>query len=296
MPPGDRGELAPPPRPRAEAGDEVPDYRAGCRCYECAESDSMLKNFSFDSAAVTGIRKTEGLGPRVRQRAFRTYPDVKRQLRLLRLESPKNLEAVDRCVTLSLAAFDIEAISYEPGDDHSLDANLDLEPVSNIRLDSSVRRMQKICLIGHHDNLMRERGEGVRIFRTMTNDEEVVARYADFFLGQQREARRVKAGLLAPLYELIDAFERGHEEFSRGHKKEQRFRSTLLGELQVSLDRLRDRFYIFVLHNKSYDNVLLAKLLASARASSGKGGRSDCGYQRHGNKKKKPIELFSLPV
>ncbi len=283
MPPGDRGELAKPRRAPPEAGAEDGAYRAECRCLECAESDSMLPNFSFDSAAVKKQRRREGLGPRVRQRAFRTYPDVKRQLRLLRLDSPENLAAVDRCVVLSLAAFDVESITYEPGDDHVLDANLELEPVSSTRLDSSVRRVQKICLIGHHDNLMRERGEGVRVFRARTNDEEVVARYADFFLEQQREAKREKALLLAPLYEVVDAFESAHTEFCREHKKEQRFRSTLLGELQASLDRIRDRFYIFGLHSRSYDNVLLAKPLASNRASA-KRGRTDFGYQRHGNK------------
>ncbi len=283
MPPGDRGELATPRRAPPQA-DEDGLYRAACRCLECAGSDSLLPNFSFDSAAVKAQRRREGLGPRVRQRAYRTYPDVKRQLRLLRLDSPENLAAVDRCVTLSLAAFDIESITYEPGDDHVLDANLEIEPVTSIRMDSSVRRVQKICLIGHHDNLMRERGEGVRVFRARTNDEEVVARYADFFLERRREAASEKALLLAPLYEVVDAFELAHEEFCTEHRKEQRFKSTLVGELQASLDMLRDRFYIFGLHSKGYDNVLLAKPLASARASAAGRRRSDFGYQRHGNK------------
>ena len=218
-----------------------------CVCEICSDSsysDNMSK-----------------VGP---ERLITYQPDVTELLRLMGLDTPDNVAAVEKLCELSLASMDIESTTLPLDLDPPVDraTGVDHSVIDGVILEGHLQKIQKPLMIAHLDALMTE----PQVFVVKSDSEDsiydMMKDYWTFVRQRRDECRREKQLLVAHLVDLLSEYQLKHTEFcmlwqskSTAEEKEENdnnvvdllntWRHSIPGKLQASLSRLTGNYAVF---------------------------------------------------
>jgi len=215
-----------------------------CECNLCS-SDTFSANM-------------ENAGP---ERLCSYFLDLSDLLKLLGLDSPDNVAAVERMCELSVASMDIESMTVQ----------VDLEPpvkevgglaygtVDSASLEGHLKKVQKPLMIAHMDETLKAGGD-VTVFQIESDAEESIYKmmreYWAFVKSQQWEAIKQKRELAAPLLAVLQDYKTVHFEvyfeWCRDNNQEYdrtsisgAWRASLPGQLEKRLLKLVSDYTVF---------------------------------------------------
>jgi len=189
------------------------------------------------------------------------FLDLSDLLKLLGLDSPDNVAAVERMCELSVASMDIESMTVQ----------VDLEPpvkevgglaygtVDSASLEGHLKKVQKPLMIAHMDETLKAGGD-VTVFQIESDAEESIYKmmreYWAFVKSQQWEAIKQKRELAAPLLAVLQDYKTVHFEvyfeWCRDNNQEYdrtsisgAWRASLPGQLEKRLLKLVSDYTVF---------------------------------------------------
>ena len=188
------------------------------------------------------------------------FLDLADLMKMMGVNTPDHLSAVEQMCELSVASMDIESMTVK----------VDLEPpveeigglrystIDSASLEGHFKKVQKPIMIAHLDELS-ENGE-VTVFQAESDKEESIYKmmrdYWSFVKGQQwlaiKEKRRLATPLLTMLHEYKNAHFDVYSEWCDDHKQEfdrtsisHAWRASLPGQLERRLLRLISDYTVF---------------------------------------------------
>ncbi len=243
----------PPPRPAQTSGPARPLLGSACPCQLCADGKSYDVNFARGGQS---------------QLPYRAEPHTLEFLRMFNLDTDDNVALVKTACDLSIASMDCESITI-PMPRGASDELVPVLPVGHLRHDGSVRKTQRVALIGHGDFLDQE----VRFFEVdeRRSLQAVVDDYVEHLLARRAEAERVKTRLLKPLYDFVEVLRQAHAAYCREHGAigAGGYWKTLPGRFHHSLDRLCATYTVQGYNGARYDFPALATVLALSAKKKG---------------------------
>ncbi len=222
-----------------------------CPCDICTE----CRNSEYASVIDPGGPQTKYISPL----------DAPMLLRVCGLATPDNVKRMEECLRISVSAFDTEAFTRSIDD-----MPIRVDPVTEFRAEGGAFAKQELCLAGHAYNPSEDESTyEYDMFNFCDGDpHDVMDAFVGSLLKLRLSNKEKKKKLLQPVREAMERVRKAHFEFfySRGvslkHAAET-YDASLFGKLERSLDSMENRHCCVAINAKSYDFVIMQRLLVS---------------------------------